>query len=95
MLTSSQLLEQMGESLGKPTLPGFALKKASVWMDSPFLGGLAAPCTAPGREHVEPWPQDSCPSTIQHGKGHQSVPFCTAPAPGETWALGLEEGFWQ
>lgn len=74
MLTSSQLLEQMGESLGKPNPPGFALKKASVWMDSPILGGLAA---------------------LQHGKGHQSVPFCTAPAPGETWALGLEEGFWQ
>lgn len=49
MFTSSQLLEQMGESLGntevesQPPL-GFVLKKVSVWMDSPFLGGLAAPC---------------------------------------------------
>lgn len=25
----------------------------------------------------------------------QSPPFCTAPAPGESWALGVEESFWE
>lgn len=103
-LVSSQLL---GESLGNTdvesqTLQVLQWKKASVWMDSPFLGDLAAPCLHCPGEGTCGDPRSRTPAHPPfRGQGHptrddvQRPPLCTAPAPGETWPPGVEEDFWQ